>query len=173
MTDTPTKKRKPRHTYGEKVDVTADDARDAEHIYRRQLEQRAGPDYAGRMRTPERLQRDSIRFGGGHHARGTHGTYDWFFELDPAEQQRIREKWMTPQGFAVDEMEDKLPVKEWLSLTRRIDMASAMARGRHVQRKRYGNLDPYKVVVSGRKSTTRAGADGVQSANRTATGQPT
>lgn len=129
----------------------AEEGREAERAYRVQLQTRAGPDYAGRMRTPPPLEWEAKRFGGGRHARGTSGLYDWFHELDPAEKQRIRENWMSPQGFKVDEMEDKLPTREWLSLTRRIDMSRAIAGGRHINRKRYGNLDPDKVLLSGAK----------------------
>jgi len=128
----------------------AAEARRAEQTYRDQLAARATLDYDGRMRLPAPRQREAKRFGGGYHARGTSGLYDWFYELAPAEQQRIRSNWMSPQGFKVDELEDKMPISEWLSLTRRIDMSRAVARGRRVERKRYGGLDPDRVVEAGR-----------------------
>jgi hypothetical protein len=101
------------------------------------------------MRLPPPRQREATRFGGGYHARGTSGLYDWFYELGPEEQQRIRANWMSPQGFPVDELEDKMPIGEWLSLTRRIDLSRAIARGRRIERKRYGGLDPDRVLTSG------------------------
>jgi hypothetical protein len=129
----------------------ASEGRESERVYLEQLHTRAGPDYSGRMRLPPPRQREAVRFGGGYHARGTSGLYDWFYELAPEEQQRIRANWMTPRGFAVDELEDRMPIAEWLSVTRRIDLARAVAKGRHVERKRYGGLDPGKVLASGKK----------------------
>jgi hypothetical protein len=137
-------------------------ARQAEAVYRDQLHARATLDYDGRMRLPPPRQQEAKRFGGGYHARGTSGLYDWFYELAPEEQQRIRSNWMSPQGFKVDELEDKMPIGEWLSLTRRIDMSRAAARGRRIETKRYGGLNPDRVLEAAEgleraRKTTRAG----------------
>jgi hypothetical protein len=146
----------------------ASEGRHAEQVYREQLDTRGGDDFGAdsRMKLPPPRQREAIRFGGGTHARGTSGLYDWFYELAPEEQQRLRANWMTPRGYAVDEMEDKLPVTEWLSLTRRIDMARAITKGRHIERKRYGGLDPDKVLTSGRRLGDLKAAAGKGGAGR-------
>lgn len=118
-------------------------ARRAEEDYRNALEGKATFEYAGRIKAPPRLRREAVRFGGryrGGGERGTSGLYDWFYELDPAEQARIRQNWMAPTGAAVDELEENISIEEWLSLTRRIDASRALATGRQLSRKRYGGL---------------------------------
>src|SRR5262245_10746861 len=134
-------------------------ARAAEAAYRDQLHARATLDYDGRMRLPPPRQQERKRFGGGYHARGTSGLYDWFYELAPEEQQRIRSNWMSRKVFKAAGLEDKMPIHEGLSLPRRIDMSRAAARGRRIERKRYGGLDPEKVLeaAAGLERARKAG----------------
>lgn len=141
-------------TAGRYVGTTAikdNEAHQAERAYRDQLAARAGLDYDGRMALPPPLERDAARFGGRRRQRKG-GDYDWLYELHPDEQTRIRANWMTPHGgFSPDELEEHMPVHEWLSLTRRIDMSRAIARGRHINRNRFGNVDPDKVLLHGER----------------------
>lgn len=118
-------------------------ARQQETDYRNQLEGRATFEYSGRIKAPPALRKEAARFGGryrGGGERGTSGLYDWFYELDPAEQARIRQNWMSPTGVAVDELEENIPIGEWLEITRRIDASKALQTGRTLSRKRYGGL---------------------------------
>jgi hypothetical protein len=126
----------------EKVrDSTRRHALEASRFYRDELERRAG---SGKMRRPRRLSYER-----GEYRSREAADYDWFFSLSKAEQSRIRENWMTESshGEAPDEIEEKIPIREWLDLTRRVDMSRALATGRHVQRDRYGGLNPKSLIA--------------------------
>jgi hypothetical protein len=133
------------------------EARDTERTFEAALT--AGrPDLVeGKMRPPPPRQRVAMGFGGG--TRSTTGEYDWFYELNPDEQDRIRRNWMTAEkssltgraaGLTPDEIEDMgLPMAEWLALTRGIDAAKAVQTGRHLQPKRYGGRHPLAYLTRG------------------------
>jgi hypothetical protein len=127
------------------------EARQAEATFRDALT--AGrPDLGGgRIKAPPERERVAKRFGGG--TRAATGEYDWFYELHPDEQGRIRRNWMTEAagtGVAPDEVEDMgLPMPEWLALTRGIDAAKAVQSGRHLQARRYGGRHPLAFLVKG------------------------
>ena len=106
---------------------------------------RAGP---GAMAPPERLKKEAMRWGGAY--RSTQAAdWDWFYGLSRAEQARLRENWFARPGHgeAPDEIAERIPIKEWLALTRTTDMARAMATGRNVNRDRYGNMSPASLVA--------------------------
>lgn len=85
---------------------------------------------------------------GKEYRSGGASDYDWFFSLGKAEQARIRENWMTSsRGAPTPTRSKRLPIREWLALTRRVDMARALATGRHVNRDRHGGLDPASLIA--------------------------
>jgi hypothetical protein len=121
-------------------------ARRARDDWERELEQRVGG-LGWRIRAPERLERRAARVGGGYRSRG--GEYDWFYELHPAEQKRIRANWMSSSSSAPspDEIEERIPMREWLSATRAIDMSRAVETGRQVSKNRYGGQTPESLIA--------------------------
>lgn len=132
----------------------------------------ARPDLAdGRIKAPPPRERIAKRFGGGTRDV-TSGSYDWFYELDPAEQSRIRQNWMVTdegveagagrrRGMTPDEIEEAgLPMGEWLALTRGIDAARAVQTGREVSPKRYGGRDPYAYLKRARPEDEGSRVDG-------------
>lgn len=132
----------------------------AEEEYRDQLTARLG-NMRGKIALPPPRERIAKRVGGGTRSRGAQ-DYDWFYALAPAEQQRIRSNWMTPGGTGVDEVEEKIPIREWLNLTRRIDLTRAVATGRQVKLARYGGLEP-KTLLAVRTTDKRGRARGRRS----------
>jgi hypothetical protein len=122
-------------------------ARRAQADWEEELEQRIGS-LGLRMRAPERLERRAERVGGGYRSKQA-GSYDWFYELHPKEQARIRANWMTSSGNAPtpDEIEARVPIREWLTATRAIDMAKAVETGRQVSKDRYGGQTPASLIA--------------------------
>jgi hypothetical protein len=111
----------------------------------------ARPDMGeGKIKAPPRQERVAARFGGGYRSgeRGT-GNYDWFYELHPAEQKRVRENWFGG-SLSVDEVEEIMPIREWLALTRGIDAAKAVQRGKDLQKNRYSGRNPLEYLKKGR-----------------------
>lgn len=125
------------------------EALDTERVFRDALFANRPDLGEGRIRAPAPREKIAARFGGGR--RGT-AEYDWFWELAPEEQARIRQNWMTPSRSAIspDEVEAMgLPIEEWLALTRGIDAARAVATGRELQPKRYGGRNPLAYISRG------------------------
>jgi hypothetical protein len=125
-------------------------AKQAESRWRGDLEQALEGIGHGRMRAPQRLERRSVREGGGYRSTRTEqADYDWFYGLGSKEQARIRANWMTDDRSAPtpDEIAEKMPVRDWLNHTRAIDMARALQTGRHVQADRYGGMRPSQLIA--------------------------
>lgn len=122
-------------------------AREAEQMWRDELEQRVGQ-LGIKIRAPERLERRAERFGGGYRSKQK-GDYDWFYDLNPKEQARIRSNWMTDDSHAPspDEIETRIPMRHWVETTRAIDMARAVQTGRHIQKERYGGMSPSALIA--------------------------
>jgi hypothetical protein len=139
--------------FAELVDNWIDDnpmdgflAGDSAELYEARLESLdAG---RGALRKPPRLQKVPERHGGGYRSPGA-ADYDWFFGLAKAEQARLRNGWMSdaPTAQTPDEIFERIGQREWLDLTRRIDMSRALAAGREPSRNRYGGLRPDSLEV--------------------------
>lgn len=95
----------------------------------------------GRIQEPPPRIKIEDRFGGGWRA-GT-AEYDWFWELHPLEQSRIRGSWFQQRGLKPDEVEAMgLSMADWLLLTRSIEAARLMQQGRKPGPKRFGGRNP-------------------------------
>jgi hypothetical protein len=133
-----------------KVSARAD-AREAEQVFRDALTAGRPEMGSAKIKAPPEREKVAKRFGGGTRARS--GEYDWFYELNPAEQSRIRRNWMSHDRTALtpDEVEEMgLPMHQWLALTRGIDAARAVQTGRYLQPKRYGGRNPLHYLAAGR-----------------------
>jgi hypothetical protein len=105
----------------------------------------------GRLRAPPPLERraarenlGSYRMAGNASAQG----WDWFYGLSKAEQRRLREGWFTDTGGqSLDEIEERIPIRQWLDHTRRADAARALSTGRELNRDRYGGLNPNSLIA--------------------------
>lgn len=105
----------------------------------------AGP---GVMAPPPRGEYAPKRFGGGYR-RKTAADYDWYDGLAEDEKRRLAERWFAPHGHgeAPDEIAERIPVREWLSLTRQADLGRAMATGKGTNPKRFGGLRPSSLIA--------------------------
>lgn len=121
--------------------------RRAQEDFEQELENRVGS-LGWRIQAPERLERRAARVGGGYRSR-QRGLYDWFYELDPKEQARLRRNWMSSSSSAPtpDEIEEHLPIRDWLDLTRAVDMSKAVATGRQTNRRLYGGKTPESFIA--------------------------
>lgn len=122
-------------------------ARDAEEDWQAELERAVGQ-LGYKIKAPERKEKRAERFGGGYRSKQK-GDYDWFYDLNPKEQARIRSNWMTDYAGAPtpDEIETRIPLKHWVEITRGIDMSRAVQTGRHVQKERYGGMSPSSLIA--------------------------
>lgn len=109
------------------------------------------------MSRPPKLRQSSdtagrrvYRHGVGPEAHAPGGEWDWFYNLDPLEQKRLRRDWMTEAtrgegrfgsggsntgpDIIAEYWDPTLDfddaIEQWLDLTRSIDQAGAVARGR-------------------------------------------
>lgn len=117
-------------------------------MWEAEYEQRMG-DLGPKIKAPAPLEKRPERFGGRRVSKQG-GSYDWFYELDPSEQARIRANWMTKSSTAAapDEVEEHMPMADWLRMTRVIDMSKAIATGRHVKGgARYGGMKPATLIA--------------------------
>ena len=105
----------------------------------------AGP---GMMAPPPRGEYAPKRFGGGYR-RKTQADWDWYDALSKDEQRRLSERWFAPRGHgqSPDEISERIPVREWLALTRQADLGRAMATGKGTNPKRFGGLRPSSLVA--------------------------
>ncbi len=105
---------------------------------------RAGP---GTMAPPPRAEKEAMRWGGEYRRKSS--SYDWFDSLGKAEQTRLRERWFSPQGRgeSPDEISERIPIDQWVSLTRQADLGKAMATGRGANPARFGGLRPSSLVA--------------------------
>jgi hypothetical protein len=82
------------------------------------------------------------------------GAYDWFYQLHPDEQLRLRQGWMKGhrQTASPDQIAERIgnfygaadydeSIARWLDETRRYDAAGALQRGKIPAESRYGDLD--------------------------------
>jgi hypothetical protein len=128
------------------------DAREAEETFAGALDARmASLGGRQRIKAPPHRERVQQRWGGGTRDR-SRGSYDWFYELHPEEQKRIRKNWFTDSGgVSPDEVENAgLPMGEWLTLTRSVDAARSVRAGREMNRRRYGGSHPLEFLHKGR-----------------------
>ncbi len=86
-----------------------------------------------------------MRWGGGYRQKRTSGNWDWFYGLTKKEQARLRENWFGGVQDP-DEIEERVSIREWLDLTRRVDAARALGSGRLVNPDRYGGLNPNHLI---------------------------
>jgi hypothetical protein len=124
------------------------EAREAEMIYLAELD-RVG---AGRgvMAAPPRAEYQKFGQGKGEYRRAHSGGYDFFEGLAKKEQERLRQNgWFAEPGHgeAPDEIAERIPIRDWLQLTRNVDMTRAMATGHHTNPRRYGGQDPRALIV--------------------------
>ncbi|HXW79547.1 MAG TPA: hypothetical protein VEJ84_08610 [Acidimicrobiales bacterium] len=137
------------HRYLEAVRASVrTQAREAETIYLAELD-RVG---AGRgvMAAPPRAERQKFGQAKGEYRRAHSGEWDWFEGLSRHEQERLRRSgWFAEpgRGESPDEIAERIPIREWLQLTRNVDMTRAMATGHHTNPKRYGGQDPRSLIV--------------------------
>ena len=117
----------------EQLEIIRASAREAgrqvEEIAMSQLEAKmVGP---GVMAPPPRGYREAPRWGG-QYRRKSASDYDWFDALSNDEKKRLHERWFNREGYgeAPDEMAERMPIQEWLRLTRQADLGRAMATGR-------------------------------------------
>lgn len=135
---------------GRRANVEAANARESERIYRETLDARTSTLGTARLKAPPPRERVPKRFGGGTRARTS--EWDWFYELHRDEQKRIRSNWIAPagRGVAPDELEGAgTTMAEWLSLTRGIDAARSVQRGRGRSSSRYGGMTPRSLIHTG------------------------
>jgi hypothetical protein len=123
-----------------------DAGRQVEDIAMRELEAKmAGP---GVMAPPTRGYREAPRWGG-QYRRASASDFDWFDGLSIDEKKRLSERWFAPQGRgeAPDEIAERIPIKDWLALTRQADLGRAMASGKGTNSARFGGLRPSSLVA--------------------------
>ena len=132
-----------------RVNAETSNAREAERVYRETLDAKTSSLGTARLKAPPPRERVSKRFGGGTRARSS--EWDWFYELHPDEQKRIRSNWIDRHGgVAPDEIEHAgTTMHEWLTLTRGVDAARAVQTGRGRSTKRYGGMTARSLVHSG------------------------
>ena len=102
------------------------------------------------MAAPPRAERERFGRYKGEYRRAHQGEYDWFEGLAKAEQERLRQNgWFAERGHgeSPDEIAERISIREWLQLTRNLDMTRAMATGRHTNPARYGGQDPSSLIV--------------------------
>jgi hypothetical protein len=117
-----------------------------EDIAMRELDAKmAGP---GVMAPPPRGYREAPRWGG-QYRRKSASDYDWFDALSKDEQKRLHSRWFNREGYgeAPDEIGERMPIQEWLRLTRQADLGRAMATGRGANPARFGNLRPSSLIA--------------------------
>jgi hypothetical protein len=123
-----------------------DGGRQVEDIAMRELEAKGvGP---GTMARPSRGYREAPRWGG-QYRRASAADYDWYDALTKFEQKRLYSRWFAPEGHgeSPDEMAERMPIKEWLRLTRQADLGKAMASGRGTNAARFGGLRPSSMIA--------------------------
>jgi len=104
----------------------------------------AGP---GVMAAPPRARLTATAWGSKEYRR--QGQYDWFEGLAADEKQRLRERWFSSSRGAEspDEIAEKIPIDQWLALTRQADLGRAMATGKGTNTKRFGGLRPSSLIA--------------------------
>lgn len=124
------------------------EARQREVMFSKELSRAVGDNLGVKLKAPPPLERRAQRFGGGYVSKGAE-DYDWFYGLSRAEQKRLRENWMTHSSAAPtpSEIEEHIPIRKWLDLTRGVDMSRAITNGRHINEDRYGGMRPESLIV--------------------------
>jgi hypothetical protein len=102
----------------------------------------------GTMARPSRGYREAPRWGS-QYRRASAADFDWFDALSTDEQKRLYSRWFAPEGHgeSPDEMAERMPIQEWLRLTRQADLGRAMATGRGANPKRFGGLRPSSLIA--------------------------
>jgi hypothetical protein len=102
----------------------------------------------GTMARPSRGYREAPRWGG-QYRRASASDFDWFDALTKDEQKRLYSRWFAPEGHgeAPDEVAERMPIQEWLRLTRQADLGRAMASGKGTNPARFGNLRPSSLIA--------------------------
>ena len=97
---------------------------------------------------PPAGKREEKRWGGDYR-RKTQANWDFFDALSEDEQRRLYERWFAPAGHGMspDEVEERMPIDEWLRLTRQADLGRAMATGKGTNSRRFGGLRPSSLVA--------------------------
>lgn len=81
------------------------------------------------------------------------GDWDWYFEdLTEPEKDRLRKNWFAGAGnstaWSADELDERMPVRDWLEVTRQVDAAVAITHGRIVNPNGYGGNDATDLIDS-------------------------
>ena len=106
----------------------------------------AGP---GVMAPPPRAEKSWTAWGTKEFRRSS-SEFDWFDGLAEAERARLRERWFAPSGHgeSPDEISQRIDLRSWLDLTRRVDATRALSEGRvaSFNPRRYGGLNPNHLI---------------------------
>jgi hypothetical protein len=103
----------------------------------------------GMVRAPEKLTKRRTALGRSEYRNDQADNYDWFYGLSRNEQSRLRRSWFAPatdykgektKARSIDELEEKMSIKDWLEHTRGADANRALANGKSVTSSRFGGL---------------------------------